>query len=563
MKILLIYPYCLETRTKDDDVRPVPIGLYYIGALLKKQNFTVEIVNWYDINKTPKKIRNLLAKKNPDIIGFSILHANRWGGIEIAQIAKKLNPAVKIVFGGIGPTSLWQHLLTNFNVIDFVVIGEGEFTFLSLAQCLAKKKYEKIQDIKGIAFRQNGKATRTEDADGIADIDNLPNPALYYKYQHVASSRGCPWDCTFCGSPKFWKRKVRFHSAEYFVEQLELLYKKGVTFFYVSDDTFTLQSKRVIDICKIILDKNLKITWVAISRVNCINEEILLWMRKAGCQQISYGVESGSESIRDFLNKDIATEDIKKTFALTKSYGILPRAYFIYGSPGESWETIQESIDLMHEIKPLDMVSYILDIYPGTTLYDKYIKNSKSNDDIWLKKIEDIMYFETDPELSAELVMAFGEKLRTTFYENLHHYATSFELIDNEELYKLHSDFCSRLGMTFSHGDWSNNEIIKEKDETAAKLFQKALVYHPNHTAYLGLGIIYQKKCDFSGSIDILSEGIKHFPHSEQLHICMAISFMNLDDFKRALSCLEKFKASKESRPYINMCRKKLESLGI
>ena len=184
-------------------------------------------------------------------------------------------------------------------------------------------------------------------------------------------------------------------------------------------DTFTFKKKLVIEICKKILDKGLKIVWVAISRVNYVNDEVLYWMRKAGCIQISYGVESGSEKIRKILNKNIKTDQIKKAFALTTKYGIMARAYFIYGCPGESWDTIKETIDLIHEIKPLSIIFYILDIFPGTALYSDFKERCKITDDIWLKRIEDVIYFQSDPDLTQDMILAFGQKLRMDYYENL------------------------------------------------------------------------------------------------------------------------------------------------
>jgi len=308
LKILLIYPYCLEDRLYAEDVRVVPIGLYYIGALLKENQYDVEILNWFDINKTPQKIEETFKEKKPDVIGFSIVHANRWGGIDIARAAKRILPEVKIVFGGIGTTFLWEHLLTHFREIDFAVLGEGEYSFLSLIQCIEKKNPEGVANIKGVAFRKREKVIKTGDVEIIQDLDQLPMPSKYFEYQHLISSRGCPANCTFCGSPRFWGRKVRFHSPEYFVEQMEHLYQKGITFFYISDDTFTMRKDRVIQICKKIIEKEMKITWFAIARVNHVDEEVLYWMRKAGCIQISYGVESGSEKIRKVLNKNISTD---------------------------------------------------------------------------------------------------------------------------------------------------------------------------------------------------------------------------------------------------------------
>jgi radical SAM superfamily enzyme YgiQ (UPF0313 family) len=560
MKILLIYPYPLYDRSQEEDIKPVPIGVYYVGALLKEKKYDVEILNWYNIHKTPEKIAEVLHEKKPDVIGFSILNANRWGGIEIAEIAKQINPDVKIVFGGVAATFLWKHFLTHFPQIDYVVIGEGEYTFLKLVRLIEKGKFKGLGEIKGIAFRKNGKVTKTKGVEVIKDPDVLPVPAKYFDYQHISYSRGCPWKCAFCGSPAFWGRKLRFHSPEYFVSQLEMLYKKGITFFYVSDDNFTVKKDRVIKICRMILEKDIRITWVAISRVTYVDEEMLYWMRKAGCTQISYGVESGSEKIRGLLQKDIKTDEIKNAFALTHKYGIIARAYFIYGSPEESWETIQETVDLIHEIKPLICVFYILEVYPGTKLYLDYQKKFNMTDDVWLGGIEGICYFETDPNLSQESVLAFGNKLRTELYENMSHFVDSIDLIDKEELYPMHADFLSRLGMTFSHGDYSKVEAIRDKDAIAERLFEKSLGYHQNHRAYLCLGMIKQKGGAFSEAIKILSKGVELFPESEELNICLAITYMNLQDFERALSYLLKFKHSKETKYYIDKCRGALSS---
>ncbi len=558
MKILLIYPYFIEERIQIEDITVPPIGIYYVGAVLKENDYEVEIVNWHAINKTPEKIEEVLKEKKPDVIGFSILHANRWGGIEIAQIAKQLNREVKIVFGGIGASLLWEHLLRHFSEIDFVVIGEGEYTFLNLIKWIEGGDEKSPQNIKGIAFRENGKVVKTQKADLQPDLDKLPIPAKYFTYQHLSSTRGCAWNCTFCGSPEFWGHKIRFRSTDNFLEELGLLYKKGITFFYISDDTFTTNKERVIEICKRIIEKNFKITWFAISRVNHVNDEILYWMRRAGCIQISYGVESGSEKIRTVLNKKIKSDQIKKAFSLTVQYGMLSRAYFIYGSPGETWETIQETLDLIHEIKPLSMIAYILDIFPGTQLYADLQKRSHVTDDVWLNRIEGIMYFETDPNLSDELILAFGKKLRTDYYENIHKFVAAIHLVDKVDLHEMHADFCSRLAMTFSHGDYSKIDAIRDKDKIAEKLYRKALSYCPNHRAYLGLGIIKQKGRAYKESIEVLLEGIGYFPDSRDMNMCLGLSYMNLRDYDTALEHFLKFPDSKDALYHAATCYKEL-----
>ncbi|MBP1742664.1 MAG: cobalamin-binding radical domain protein [Deltaproteobacteria bacterium] len=559
MKILLIYPYFIEERRHDEDIKAVPMGLYSVGAVLKENHYEAEILDWHEINRTPEKVKEAIAEKKPEVIGFSVLHGNRWGAIDIARAAKQLNPKTHVVFGGIGATFLWEHLLTHFPEVDVVVLGEGEWTFLNLVKQFEEKHDQGLSEIPGIAYRRQAKPFKTGDPEPIKDLDSLPIPAKHFTYQHVSSSRGCAWNCTFCGSPQFWGRKIRWRSPQNFVAELEMLYRKGVTFFYFSDDTFTLDPKRVIEICRLIIEKNLRIAWYAISRVDQVDGEMLYWMRRAGCIQISYGVESGSVKIRKALGKRVKTEHIKRAFALTTRYGILSRAYFIYGAPGETWQTIQETLDLMDEIKPLSAIFYLLDVFPGTRLYSELEKKRSITDDIWLKKMEGIMYFETDSTMKDDLVLDFGKRLRTAFYEKVHSYGEAIELVDRKDLYPWHADFCSRLGMTFSHGDYSRIEEVKEKAETADKLFKKALGYCPDHRAYLGLGIIRQRKGEFKESIKLLKEGLRHWPGSEDLTICLGINYMNLGDFRTALGHFSKFPQSKIAIQYKEECAKALK----
>ena len=560
MKILLIYPYCLEDRIYAEDVEVPPIGIYYTAAVLKERRYDCEVVNWHDLGKTPEAVHDSLAAKSPDVIGLSVLHANRWGAIEIARTAKQINPKVTVVFGGVGASFLWEHLLTHFRDIDYCVLGEGEFTFLSLIQAIEGGDKGAIETIPGIALRRDGSVVKTGDCPRIQNLDRLPDPARWFTFQHVTSTRGCPGNCTFCGSPRLWGRKVRFHSPRYFVDQLERLNQKGVRFFYFSDDTFMLKKDHVIRICKGILERGLHIAWAAISHVRYVDEEVLSWMRRAGCTQISYGVESGSEQIRDVLNKNIRTDRIHKAFSLTTRYGILPRAYFIYGCPGETRETIQETIDLIQAIKPLGAIFYILDIFPGTALYDDFIRRTGATDDVWLKRIEDIMYFETDPRLDQETILKFGRTLREAFYKNLPSFVADIQLINDKRFFDLHADFLSRLGMTFSHGDYARIEAIPQKQEMAERLYGQSLAYAPNARAYLGIGMIRQHERDFRESIRILAEGIRHFPENEQMHLCMALSHMNLGQYAEALPYLEKFRNSRQAAPYIEECRRRLQA---
>ncbi len=562
MKVLLVYPYFLDPRPGSEDIRPMPMGLYWVAAVLMDHGYEVELIDWHDAAGQEDAIEAALLEKRPDVVGFSVLHANRWGALDIAGIVKRVLPETRVVFGGVGATFLWRHFLTHFPQVDYVILGEGEYSFLALLRWLERDRRGDPASLPGLAYRAAGSATRSATPPPTVELDKLPLPASYFSYQHLSLTRGCPWNCSFCGSPAIWNRQVRSRSADHFVAEMQLLYRRGVRFFYVSDDTFTLDKVRVIEICQKILALKMRITWMAISRVSTVDEEVLYWMRLAGCIQISYGVESGSEAIRQTLNKPLKTVAIKRAFQLTVSHGILARAYFIYGSPGETWDTIQASIDLINEIKPLAVIFYILDIFPGTALYRDFCRRTGTTDDIWLQRVEDIMYFQTDDSLDRETVLAFGERLRSEYFRRLPSFALSLSLDVRRELRPFHADFLSRLAMTFSHGDYAENPMIPGAEKTARQLYRKALEFFPEPSAYLGLAVLYQKEGKHRQVVELLRGVVEKYPDIEALHMCLGVSLMNLDRLGEALAHFLPFGRSPQALRYAAQCYRALGQHG-
>jgi len=556
MKILLIYPYFIDRRLNAEDIQSPPMGIFYVAAVLKANGYDVEILNWHDRTIAPEHMEGVLREQRPQVIGFSILHANRWGGIDIARMAKRIDPGATIVFGGVGATHLWAHFLQHVPEVDYVVIGEGEHSFLGLVRHIEGRGPADAAAIPGIGLRRHGRVLRTDRAEPIRDLDALPMPAADFDLAHLSLTRGCPSNCRFCGSPAIWGRRVRFHSADYFVGQLATLRQRGRRFFWVSDDTFTLDRRRAIRACREIIRRGLDIHWAAISRVDAVDEEVLAWMRRAGCIQISYGVESGSAEIRRRLNKEISAAQIRTAFALTQRYGIMARAYFIYGCPGETDRTVQESIDLMLEIKPLAAVFYVLDLFPGTALYEAFKRRNRLTDDIWLERVEDILYFETDPELSADRILEFGRRLREAFYRNLPGFVKDLDPIARPDFAPLHADFFSRLAMTFDQGDYAPIDAIPHKAQLAEALYRRALSYSPDARAYLGLGIMSQKAGRHAAAADLLTTGLGQFPQDEHLRVGLAVSLMNLERFKDALALLERCPNRPEAGPLAEACRR-------
>jgi anaerobic magnesium-protoporphyrin IX monomethyl ester cyclase len=569
MKLLFVNPVCLDIRVTDADATVVPVGLYYLAAQMLDAGLEAAILNLAraDVPDPDAAFCAALQSQQPDVIGFSVTNPTRFSAMSLARTARKMLPDTVIVFGGPAPTFMADYFFSTCPALDFIVKGEGEQTCLALVQTLAGRTgtdsqtgHPDVSRIPGLVFRDGDTIKDTGTAPLIQDLDQLVHPSRYFVFEHLAMSRGCPGACTFCGSPLFWgSQNVRFHSPDWFFAEIKTLAGKGVSHFYISDDTFTMDRDRIMTLCRKLIDADLDITWHAISRVDCVDPPLLSMMRKAGCIQISYGVESGSSLIKKRLGKPVPNSLAVQAFRQTAAHGMIPRAYFIYGSPGETCDTIQESIDLLMQLHPLGAVFYMLVTFPGTRLYGQAKKTGRITDEVWHKKIEDLPWFEVDDHLDFMQVKGFGEALRQAFYDNLPQFAATVPLVDDPDLYACHADFLSRLGMTFSHGDYANDTRIKDTDATARGLFQRALTYHPDLRAFLGLGMLFLKHKQIDPAIQILDQGLTHFPGSKDLGLCKGICLMNQQQFADALVCLSDLNQHPDVRHYLAICKKELE----
>jgi radical SAM superfamily enzyme YgiQ (UPF0313 family) len=298
-----------------------------------------------------------------------------------------------VVLGG-PHVNLFPDETIRISAIDFLVLGEGEKIFLDLVEALEKK--ESLETIPGVVFKKNGKVVNTGSRPFIKDLDALPFPARhltpYKKYNSLLSkggvvttiftSRGCPFKCSFCDRPNLGK-VFRSRSARNVVDEIEECVKLGIKDFLFYDDTFTVDRKRVIEICKLIIGKNIKIRWDIRARVDTVDEEMLSYLKEAGCEGIHYGIEAGTEKILSVLNKGIHIDQVKKTFALTKKYKIPTLAYFMIGSPTESIEDIESTFALMKSLNPDYVHMTILTPFPGTKIYSDGIKKGVIKKDYW------------------------------------------------------------------------------------------------------------------------------------------------------------------------------------
>jgi radical SAM superfamily enzyme YgiQ (UPF0313 family) len=310
-------------------------------------------------------------------------------GLKMAEITKSIKPDCITVFGGIHPTIFPEDVLNN-KYVDVVCVGEGETTMLELLQTMHKG--EGLNKVAGILYKEKGKIIKNQARPLIQDLDDVPFPARDllpmndYLFTNVGrvgwelpspstsmiTSRGCPFQCTFCSSHLTFGRKVRYRSPKNVVDEIEHLvnkYKvKGISFV---DDTFTLNSKRTSAICSEIISRGINVQWMCMGRVDTTSKELLEDMKKAGCISIGYGIESGSQHVLDeYIKKNISLEAAQKAIKITKEVGLTSVAYFMIGTPGETMGDINKTIEFAKKLNP-DAVNFSITIpMPGTEMFD-------------------------------------------------------------------------------------------------------------------------------------------------------------------------------------------------
>ena len=351
-----------EKRFGGDEVA-TPYGLLSLAAQAIRAGHDVTLFNiylfaWRDITDL---IRHLPA----DLYGLSCFTSNRRGTIAVSRLIRKMYPHAYIVVGGPHASALPREMLEHCKAIDGVVIGEGEETFSELIEHLAHDEFN--ESISGMVWRSYSGIEAGPPRKRIHNLDSLVSPVDCFESHFIISSRGCPGNCTFCGSAAQWGRIVRFHSVEYTLEMIERIVntqKNRIIFF--KDETFTLNRKRVLQICDGIIKRKINFLWSCDTRVDRLDEEVLLAMRKAGCQRISVGLESASHKILKSINKGTTPELVLSATRMAKKFGLQIRYYVMAGNRGESAETLKTSIDFIVEAKPNEFMFSYLSLYPGT-----------------------------------------------------------------------------------------------------------------------------------------------------------------------------------------------------
>lgn len=378
-----------------------PLGIIYLAKVLRDNKHEVVVRDYfYNQKKANLEFYNLVRDFKPDIVGFSMLTMNRVSSYEMAKKARGIDKDIKIITGGPHASYMYRQLLEEFD-FDIVSIGESEDTLVELAERIESDL--PISDVKGIAFKDGNNIYLTDRRSFINDIDRLPIPCHTdfkdkihaSKEAYILTSRGCPIGCMYCSTSHFWGKLWRARSAENVVNEIEYLVRTfpSLENIMFHDDAFTMDKKRTVDICKKILERNIKIRWNCQTRVDSLNEEVASWMKKAGCRHVYLGAESGSQRIIDRIGKKISVKGIRETSRTLEKVGIPYGIYLMVGNPGESEDSINETIRLLNEVSPTNFNRpSILQIYPGTEIYAKAKEENFISDRYWLTNNKTPLY---------------------------------------------------------------------------------------------------------------------------------------------------------------------------
>ncbi len=403
----------------------LPLGLGYLAAVLEDNQYEVKVIDCQILKPTDKQLEAELFSQNPDIVGVTTSTLTFWPAVDVVKTAKRVLPNVFTVLGGSHVTALPQQTLISVPEADIVVRGEGERTMLELAEYVSKSKNKNLNDIAGITYRSKSQVVDSADREFIQDLDELPHPAYHHfplekyrmsgkNYLPIITSRGCPFQCTFCLASKICGTKFRVRSPRKVLDELEWLrdtHHADVVAFY--DDSFTFDRKRASAICDEMKSRKFNLPWDCRTRVDLIDKSILIKLRNADCQLIHFGVESGSQKMLDAMKKRTTVEKNAWAIRLAKEVGISVAISVVVGYPGETENELKQTFDFIKQTKP-DFVYVCQAIpYPGTEMLDILHDMGWEVSNDWNKFDEQSPVFK-NPLLTPERI----DELRGQFYDD-------------------------------------------------------------------------------------------------------------------------------------------------
>jgi radical SAM superfamily enzyme YgiQ (UPF0313 family) len=379
--ILLIYP---PSRTQNH--RACPMGLLMLAAVLEKAGHTVHVVDANATNRrrTSSEIVDLAKEIRPDVVGMTLVTPLVKEAYRLATCLRE--SGMTLLAGGPHATLLPEEPLDYG--FDAVLVGEGEPAIVAAIDAMRGRTSK--ETVPGLVYRRaDGCVQHNAPPPPVADLDALPAPARHLVkaadfgpadnpdlHAHIFTSRGCPARCAYCAGGLFGK-KFRFRSAESVVNEMIALERDyGMRHFHFVDDAMTMDRARMNRICRRLIDERLGFTWNMMTRIDVVDEELLVLAAEAGCVQIDYGVESGNPETLKQIHKPHTVAMAREVVRMTARHGIRPVGFFILGFPWEDVRATDATLQLMQELSPYIVfqpaVGSILVPFPGTELYDRY-----------------------------------------------------------------------------------------------------------------------------------------------------------------------------------------------
>ncbi len=376
-------------------------GVAYLSSFLKSKGVHVDL---YDERMDgPERLKTLL-KNDYDLVGVTAFSYSLRHVYALVERIKSLTRA-PVALGG-PHVSVSRLQVFKDCPVDLAVKHEGELTTLELLGALTRPEPDLAQ-VQGLMWRRGADLVENADRPLIEDIDTLPYPdyesfglerypCAKSKALPFITQRGCVYKCNFCSVPVSMGSSFRARTPEKTVAELEHWHAKGWRHFQINDDVFNLHPPRVIEICRLIVERKLDLTWELYNgmRVNAVNEELLDWMKRAGCRLISYGCESGSPRILKIIRKGLTKEMVTKAVGLTHKAGISCSVNFIVGHPTETYQDAQESLRFAEGL-PASFINFYNDTpYPGTELFEWVKANARI---LYPKYLTELSYNSREP----------------------------------------------------------------------------------------------------------------------------------------------------------------------
>lgn len=400
MRVLFIYPFGSNWIEGSKDMilfanRSAPIGILSIAAYLMKNGIEVDILNCAGpvrLTGTAETINRVRAFR-PEFIGFTSTTSSFPDAYRHAEEIKRLFPDIRIVFGGVHVSALREGILASFPAIDYVITGEGEKSMSELAAGVAPDK------IQGLIYRNSSGIQSNGFRTDLCELDDIPFPAYHkldgfpeayhpplFNYpaapsSTIISSRGCPYQCSYCDR-SVYRRSFRYNSAGYLYEHMAYLKKEfGVRHIFFYDDLFTFNRKRIEELCSMLCNKPLGMTFNCAVRVGHADNDLLRMLKTAGAWMVSLGIESGDPEMLSRHKSNVDLEEMKKTVKLIQKNGIRAKGLFMMGLPGETEETIKRTTKFIKELELDDLNMTKFTPFPGAPVYKTIHEEGTFNED--------------------------------------------------------------------------------------------------------------------------------------------------------------------------------------